>query len=326
MKILIIGGGWYGCHLASELRGQHEVRLVERKSTLFGGASGSNPARLHMGFHYPRSRLTRSFCQEHYAEFMSIYGHFTSWVPVNLYAVAERDSLVDWGTYRQLMRGELECFEVMAAETGLRNVEGVMQVPERHIVLRRVRDHFTSELADIVEYGHGPTPPEGFEPDWTIDCTFSSQDAEGVERYEPCITAIVQGPVDRAVTIMDGPFPSVYPWDEAEGLCSLTSARFTPLAKCRTFDEAEATIARTPPVEYTARTQMMVDQMTNFWPQFPELYKVVGHRFGIRAQPASAADSRTCQVTLVGENRLAVRAGKIDAVLHAYNRVREFLC
>lgn len=325
MKILIIGGGWYGCHLASELRGRHEVRLVERKAKLFGGASGANPARLHLGFHYPRSRVTRALCQQHFSEFMEIYGRFTSWVPVNLYAVAARDSLVDWGTYRQVMKGEVECFEIMAAEAGLQNVEGVMQVPERHIVLRRVREHFEAQLADIVDFNHGPVAPKGFSPDWTIDCTFSAADNEGIDRYEPCVTAIMKGPTHRAVTVMDGQFPSLYPWDESQGLSSLTSARFTPLAKCSTYAEAEGVIARTLPLDLRAIAQLMIDQMSHFWPEFRELYTLAECRCAIRAQPASASDARTCEVVLAGENRLRVRAGKIDAVIHACQLVREFL-
>jgi hypothetical protein len=37
--------------------------------------------------------------------------------------------------------------------------------------------------------------------------------------------------MDKAVTIMDGPYPSLYPWDEENGICSLTSAKWTPIAK-----------------------------------------------------------------------------------------------
>lgn len=326
MKLLIIGGGWYGCHLATALSAEHEVRLVEQRSQLFGGASGANPARMHLGFHYPRSRLTRALCQDHYSRFMGLYGQFTRWVPVNIYAIAAHQSQLDWGTYRQVLRGEVEFFDLEdPAEAGLQNVEGAMQVPERHLVIRKAREHFARALAGQIYYSHAAAAPEGFAPDWTIDCTFCSTDSAGIDRYEPCVTGILSGRTDRAVTIMDGPFPSIYPWDEELGLSSLTSARYTPLASCRNYAEAEGVIARTTHAEALERAQLMLTQMSYFWPECHRMYELVDVRLSIRAQPVSASDARFCEVTQTGEHRLRVRAGKIDAVLNAEARVRDHL-
>jgi glycerol-3-phosphate dehydrogenase len=64
VKIRVLGGGWYGCHIALALIGDgHEVEIHETRERIFEGASGSIPARLHLGFHYPRSRMTRAACQ-----------------------------------------------------------------------------------------------------------------------------------------------------------------------------------------------------------------------------------------------------------------------
>lgn len=326
MNILIIGGGWYGCHLADRLRLEHNVRLVEQRPHLFGGASGANPARMHLGFHYPRSRLTRRACQVHAARFAELYGGFTSWVPVNIYAVAEHQSHIDWGTYLQVMKAETEFFELRnPGEAGLEHVEGAMQVPERHLVIWQARNYFSCALRDVACYSHAPTAPAGFGPDWTIDCTFCANDAEGIDRYEPCVTGILHGPTQRAVTIMDGPFPSIYPWDEKAGLSSLTSARYTPLAQVKTYAEAEGIIARTTKTEAFERAELMRNQMGFYWPDSMSLYKLVDVKLSIRAQPVSGADARFCEVVKVADRRLRVRAGKIDAVLHAEARVREFL-
>ena len=58
---LVIGGGFYGCSIALALRrdfGLKRVMLVERESALMGRASYVNQARLHNGYHYPRSLTT----------------------------------------------------------------------------------------------------------------------------------------------------------------------------------------------------------------------------------------------------------------------------
>ena len=57
-KFLIIGG-FYGCCLALFLRSiSKNVILIEKDNTLLNRASRKNQARIHAGFHYPRSVTT----------------------------------------------------------------------------------------------------------------------------------------------------------------------------------------------------------------------------------------------------------------------------
>jgi hypothetical protein len=273
MRIAITGAGWYGCSLALGLKERgHEVTLYEQSDHIFSGASGANPARLHQGPHYPRSRLTRAFCQEHQSAFLSRYGHLTRSVPINIYAVAVDESLVDFGTYCQVLRGEVEYITIHdPGEFGLAKVEGAILTGERHIVIRRAREHFESALKDNLRFGSGLRSISNYKLgikrtafDWHIDCTFCAQDGENIERYEPCVTGILEGQSDKAVTIMDGPFPSVYPWDEEQNLNSLTSAKFTPLARCKTYAEAKAVLDTAKRDEITARANAMLEQASNY--------------------------------------------------------------
>ncbi len=56
---IIIGGGFYGCCLALFLRSiSRKVLLIEAEDRLLSRASRVNQARVHTGFHYPRSALT----------------------------------------------------------------------------------------------------------------------------------------------------------------------------------------------------------------------------------------------------------------------------
>lgn len=326
MKIRVIGGGWYGCHLsAALLDAGHEVELHERAEHLFSGASGANPARLHAGFHYPRSRLTRAACQDHAEAFMAAYGHLTRAVPVNLYAVAAGESLVDFGTYRQVLAGEAEFITVAdPAEFGLCNVEGAVLTGERHIIIDRARGYFQERLKGVVQYGRAAGDLDDPAWDWTIDATFCALDAEAVDRYEPCLTVLLEGPADRAVTIMDGPFPSVYPWNERDGLSSLTSAKFTPLSKtCRTWAEARAVLDNTSRTDLMSRAQEMLHQMATYWPAVVAHYRIAELRTAVRAMPKSGADARLVDVVQVGERALRVRAGKIDAVFRAEALIKE---
>lgn len=57
--VVIIGGGFYGCMIALELIKQHKkILILEQEGELLQRASFCNQARVHSGYHYPRSLLT----------------------------------------------------------------------------------------------------------------------------------------------------------------------------------------------------------------------------------------------------------------------------
>lgn len=325
MKIRILGGGWYGCHLAvSLIRDGHDVVLFEKSNKLFSGASGANPARLHLGFHYPRSSVTRQFSQTHYGKFMDVYSEFTRAVPVNIYATACDGSLVDFGTYSQIMSSEVPCLIVEdPADYGLRNVEGAMLTGERHIIIRKVREFFEEQLRDSVSYNCEGDVDDAY--DFSIDCTFCSNTSDNVHRYEPCVTAIVRGRCDKAVTIMDGPFPSIYPWDEDNGLLSMTSAKYTPLARCSSYEEARSILDKCTADEAGARVVEMFKQLGYYYPEVWEC-SLVDAKLSIRAMPNSTSDARFVDIVKTSDNSISVRAGKIDAVVYAEKLVKEVIC
>jgi hypothetical protein len=324
MKIRVLGAGWYGAHLSlALLEAGHQVECFDDVG-VFAGASGANPARLHLGWHYPRSKLTRAGCQEHQTAFLTRYGQFTRSVPVNIYAVAANESMLDFGTYLQAVGSELQHIVLHnPAEFGLAKVEGAVLTGERHIVIDEVRAFFQRELTARGAL-HISERPKGA-ADLTIDCTFCARDGANVDRYEPCITALVKGPTDKAITIMDGPFPSLYPWNEAQGLCSLTSAKYTPLGRYATREEAEEALKAATEFDLEERADAMAAQFSHFYPAFWREYEVVDWRLGIRAMPKSGADARLVDVVRVDDRTLRVRAGKIDAVVYAEQLVKEMI-
>jgi hypothetical protein len=327
MRIRVLGAGWYGSHLATALlRDGHSVEVHESKDRIFAGASGSIPARLHLGFHYPRSKITRAACQDHSEAFMAEYGHLTHGVPINIYAVAKDHSLVDFDQYRHTLQGEVEFVTIHdPAEYGLCNVEGALLTGERHILTNKAKTYFERELEGHVHFNQTPGLLDDPNYDWTIDCTFCANESSGVDRYEPCLVLMMAGETDTAVTIMDGPFGSLYPWDEEEGLCSLSSALWTPFSKTiRRYEDALAVLANVTAKEINERAEQMIDQMATFYPAI-DFYRHVDTKLSIRAMPLSGADTRLVDVVKLGPRVLRVRAGKIDAVLHAEKLVRSMI-
>jgi hypothetical protein len=326
VNIRILGAGFYGCHIALRLISEgHEVEVHDIADRVFAGASGNMPARLHLGFHYPRSKLTRTACQAHAREFEERYGFLTRGVFENVYAIAAYDSLLDFGTYTQILQSEVPFDTADPRRLDLCHAEGAVLTSERHVLLDAARDFFTSELGDRVHLNVVPGPADDPRWDMTIDCTFCALDNEDVDRYEACLTLLLEGPTDKAVTIMDGPFPSLYPWDEDQGLSSLTSARWTPMAKTCTWQDARAFIHSVHPYAVEAQGKAMIEQMASYYPRIRDEYRVAEYRLAIRAMPRSAAAARLVSILQVGERALRVRAGKLDAIFAAERRVMEML-
>lgn len=327
-RVRILGGGIYGCHVALALMDEgHDVEIHEIADRLFAGASGNIPARLHQGFHYPRSRITRAACQDHQEEFLCRYGFLTHGIPINIYAIAADESMLDYAQYLDTLSGEVDFIPLHdPREYGLQNVEGAVLTGERHIICDFARDYFLGLLKGHVRFGVEPGLIDDPRWDMTIDCTFAANNSAGVDRYEPCLTLLMEGPVDKAVTIMDGPFPSLYVWREDLGLSSLTSAQWTPFSKaCKTWAEARALLDGLGQADIHAQATGMIRSMAHFFPEIQERYELADYRLSIRAMPLSGADTRLIEVVRVGERALRVRAGKIDAVIQAERAIKQMM-
>ncbi|MCB0704598.1 MAG: FAD-binding oxidoreductase [Saprospiraceae bacterium] len=88
---LIIGGGLFGVYAALYLhRAGHRVLLVEKDQELMRRASLVNQARLHGGYHYPRSIATAKMSDDNKVRFTAdhqdfILGHFKKYYAIDRY-------------------------------------------------------------------------------------------------------------------------------------------------------------------------------------------------------------------------------------------------
>jgi len=328
MKIKVIGSGWYGCHLALSLcKEGYNVELHEMNKEIFSGASGKIPARLHLGApHYPRSLITQDACKNHQKEFLQDYGFLTRAVPVNIYAIASNYSNIDFGTYKLILKNQIEILTIYnPVEFGLQNVEGAVMTGERHIIIDKTKEYFEKQLLDILHLNSKDRFSEkGY--DYVIDCTFCSNDEIMIDRFEPCLVLLLEGPAYKAITIMDGPFPSLYPWDEDHNLLSLSSAKYTPFSKtCKTWKEAKNLLDNLSKDKIVKRGSEMIDSMAHFYPAIYD-YKIIDYMLSIRAMPLSAADTRLVHTIQLSDKVIRVRAGKIDAIHEAEKQIKDIIC
>ena len=100
--IIIVGGGFFGCSLALELKKRNpnaKIVILEKEADLLLRASYTNQARVHQGYHYPRNIVTALRSRINYQKFLNdykdcIYDDFDHY-----YAIARQNSNINAGQF-----------------------------------------------------------------------------------------------------------------------------------------------------------------------------------------------------------------------------------
>jgi hypothetical protein len=93
---LIIGGGIFGIYAALYLSGKNQkVLLIEKEQSLLKKASIVNQARLHGGYHYPRSIATARIADNHKERFTRDHQQFINFKFEKYYAIEKYGSFTD---------------------------------------------------------------------------------------------------------------------------------------------------------------------------------------------------------------------------------------
>jgi hypothetical protein len=99
---VVIGGGIFGCYAALFLAGKGaRVALLEKEAQLFQKASLVNQARLHGGYHYPRSIATAALSDEHKNRFTRDHQQFVHSNFEKYYAIDRFGSFTDPGQFER---------------------------------------------------------------------------------------------------------------------------------------------------------------------------------------------------------------------------------
>jgi len=266
---VVVGGGFFGCSIAAYLKPRMQsVLLIEQEDQLFRHASYVNQARIHNGYHYPRSLRT---AYRSHVNFQSFVRDFPECVVRNftkLYCVSRNHSKV---TSRQFAR----FCTIIGAPCKLarpqyeklfnpRLIEAVYEVEEYAFdsdmlrdTLRRNLDRAGVEVrfnarVDHVETSGSPLRvflSDGFEVEckYLFNCSYAGlKHISGLRSH--CRTALKQEITEMAlidppeeirdlgITVMCGPFFSTMPFPPRP-LHTLSHVRYTP--HCSWVDSGE---------------------------------------------------------------------------------------
>jgi len=240
MRVCIVGSGWYGCHVATYLleRG-HSVTLVDKEPELFSGASSHNQNRLHLGFHYPRSKPTIDECQRGFSKFCERYGECVVSFQHNNYLIHD-SSRVEFKDYLTLFSD----YQLVSPDIPTRDVVPVcIRVKEAYIDFRKAKQQFDHLLPRLetrkvatLEVGDHSATLDGVSYDYVINCTNNQWvplSLPFVPLYENVCSFVYHIPFETitAYTVMDGSFFSIYPYDLDKSLYTITHVTLSVLTR-----------------------------------------------------------------------------------------------
>ena len=260
---IIIGAGIYGLYSALFCGKKGEnILVIEREKDAFTRATFVNQARVHMGYHYPRSFSTAQKSASYFKRFNDDYGFCIHKSFDQIYATSKNFSWTDAKEFMTFCKNlNIRCEEIPTEKYFKPNtVDGCFLTEEYTYDAMILKKYFLDEIKKYknVSISYNTTPeeiikePTEFEiitnkkehlvTSFILNATYAStnQILEKIKgdigetfpiKYELCEVILVK-PEDKlleksGLTVMDGPFFSIMPFGKTD-YHSLTSVCFTP--------------------------------------------------------------------------------------------------
>lgn len=264
---IVIGGGFYGAAIAIYLvknRGLKSVTLIEQEDSLLVRASYNNQARVHNGYHYPRSFTTAYRSRINFPKFVRDWPEIVKRDFVKLYAIARRNSKVtanqferfyrDIGAklelaspaYRNLFNSRLieqvYLVEEYAFDTTLlaKWASHELQAAGVNVLLKTKAVSISNRVDKLLGVNFVREGEAGMQLNthYLFNCTYSGLNQfEGdfprtcvdlkQEITEMALMRVAPELEQLGITVMDGPFFSIMPFP-ARGLHTVSHVRYTP--------------------------------------------------------------------------------------------------
>lgn len=257
---IIIGAGLYGLYAALYCgkRGQ-SVIVLECDDAAFGRATYINQARVHMGYHYPRSLSTALKSAGYFEKFYKDFQFCINKEFEQIYATSARFSWSDASQFQKFCDAAgIPCEELNPGRyfnPGM--CDGAFKTREYTYDARILRDYYLEEIQKYpgvaIEYGvkikgisrdadcyEIITERGTYRSGFVLNAAYAGINQilqmagfEGVKiKYELCEIILCNANEtlkEVGLTVMDGPFFSIMPFGKT-GYHSLTSVTFTPHA------------------------------------------------------------------------------------------------
>lgn len=256
---IILGAGLYGLYSALYCGQKNErILVIECDSTPFRRATYINQARVHQGYHYPRSVSTAMKSAGYFERFNRDFDFCINRTFKKVYATSSSYSWSNGEQFKKFCKAaNIPCEELNPSaffKDGM--CDGVFMTREFTYDAMILKDWYLNQLSELknveIKYSTHISNIEKntdsykividndgeYEAPFLLNSTYASTnqilDMTGYEKfgikYELCeiiLCDVNEKLRDYGFTVMDGPFFSIMPFGKT-GLHSLTSVTFTP--------------------------------------------------------------------------------------------------
>ncbi len=336
MKIAVIGAGWFGCHIAFELLKEgHQVKIFEREKNIFLGASGNNQNRLHLGYHYPRSHITREQSKKGFLKFKKCYPSFSSKIKNNFYGISnKKKNIIDFETYLQILKSsKLPFKKVNHKNYNFQNLDGMIRCGEEYINTSNAKKFFLKKFKNKIKFNYEIKNIKKLGNKFIIDSqnfdfvvNASWQQFSPIKKwdlsYELCVSILYKCSKKntKALTIMDGPFYTLYPWSSK--IYNLYSVKYSRFQKTKNFNKIKIAIKNIKDKDLIKIKKNMENEFLEYYPNFKKDYKFYKYLKTFRTLIDKNNHSRDYQFNFK-DGIFHVLSGKIDHIFLASNDIKK---
>jgi len=256
---IIIGAGLYGLYAALYCgRRGEEVLVLERDNAPFERATYVNQARIHMGYHYPRSFSTAVKSRGYFDRFNEDYGFCVNKKFDQIYAISAKFSWTSAGQFKKFCKDADICCGEVPAEAYFKQgmCDGAFITTEYTYDAQLLKKWFLEEIKKFpnikIQYNSNikAIVNDGEYFVFTVEnenvcktCFVLNASYSGINqihallgfpalqiKYELCeiiLCKVEEKLKNIGITVMDGAFFSIMPFGKT-GYHSLTSVTFTP--------------------------------------------------------------------------------------------------
>ena len=351
--VAVVGGGFFGAYLALKLaKTGRKVILLEAGPALMQRASLVNQARVHHGYHYPRSTLTALRSRENYGKFLEDFSYALDTKVEAYYAVATQHSKINADQFYRFMqrigapirpapRAIGKLFDPTLIEATFQVEEAVFDSAalrarmEKDLEAAGVKVLLNTKVERLNPGGVIETRNGKVQAKQTLVCTYGFTNEVLVKsgltpldlRNELAEMALVQPPAElqgKAFTVMCGPFFSLLPYPTAN-CYTLSHVRFTPHETWTGITSLADDHCRVPPPSRSSG--MMKDAMRYLPCVGKSSYLRSIYEIKTLLPKSEHNDSRPILVKSIPERPdvLVVIGGKIDNVYDAWDTLSKQL-
>jgi hypothetical protein len=296
-------------------------------------SSYKNQNRLHLGFHYPRCKITRNKCKKYFGIFKNKYLKITDTIYNNIYAIANKSN-INYNDFIELF--DKEDYIICKNDILINVNENIIKTNEKYINYKKAKEYFKNKFNNRITFqcNYNVKKIENinnivkindeYEYDKVFNCTYN-QINDGINSdiyYEKCLTLLYKK-INKTnfdcITIMDGDYFSIYKYNNND-IYTLTHVSLTPLIKDKNYENVE----KCNDFDIHKKIELFENEVLKYYPLFKESFIYYDYYISFKCKNISNDDSRNINI-YINDNLFNTWCGKISFIFELDTYINKFI-